>query len=186
MRKRSNGVTRRPAPAAVATKRAPKEGAAAIRILVADTLALDRRSLIALLATQPDFSVVGEAESIDEVARAIPKARPSLVILALRLGSAIGRTPVMDVRKSAPGIPVWRVAERGEGECLVRNPPTRAPGGAKGAAVCSLGTDCLQIAVAEGASGTIRRSTEPEVFFQAVRTVAAGNPWYEPRTASAI
>jgi DNA-binding NarL/FixJ family response regulator len=52
--------------------------------------------------------------------------------------------------------------------------------------ICSQGTDCLQIAVAEGASGTIRRSADPEVFFHAIRTVSSGNAWYEAGTASAI
>jgi len=54
------------------------------------------------------------------------------------------------------------------------------------APMCSQGTDCLQIAVAEGASGTIRRSADPEVFFHAIRTVSSGNAWYEAGTATAI
>ena len=51
---------------------------------------------------------------------------------------------------------------------------------------CGIHTDCLQLAVAEGALGALRRDAEPEQLYQAVRAVAQGNAWYEPRTASAI
>ena len=47
-------------------------------------------------------------------------------------------------------------------------------------------TDCLQLAVSEGALGALRRDAEPEELFQAVRAVAQGNAWFEPRTAAAI
>ncbi len=47
-------------------------------------------------------------------------------------------------------------------------------------------TDCLQLAVSEGALGALRRDAEPEQLYRAVRTVAQGNAWYEPGTASAM
>jgi DNA-binding NarL/FixJ family response regulator len=47
-------------------------------------------------------------------------------------------------------------------------------------------TDCLQVAVSEGALGALRRDAEPDQLFRAVRTVAQGNAWYEPRTAAAL
>ena len=163
-----------------------------VRIVVADHLALDRRALAALLATSPEFQVVGEAESTDEAVRKCAELKPSVLVVALRLprGTA-GRTPVADVRLKAPSLPVLAIAERGEGECVILNPPAASGSSipvepSRTERICSQGTDCLHVAVAEGASGTIRRNVEPEVLFHAVRVVASGDAWYEPRTATAI
>src|SRR5690349_12001642 len=162
-----------------------------IRIIVADKLPLDRRSIVSLLATQADFRIVGEAETTEQAAQMAGTLKPSIVVIALRIGSHVGRTPIVDIRAAAPSVPILAMAERGEGECIVLNPPKPGRDIALGgqtpsAPICSQGTDCLQIAVAEGASGTIRRSAEPEVFFHAIRTVSSGNAWYEAGTASAI
>lgn len=162
-----------------------------IRIVVADKLPLDRRSLVSLLVTQPDFDVVGEAESVEQAAEFCGRLRPNILLIALRIGANVGRTPIVDIRSLAPETPILAMAERGEGECIVLNPPKPGrdiamSGQTPHAPICSQGTDCLQIAVAEGASGTIRRSADPEVFFHAIRTVASGNAWYEAGTASAI
>jgi DNA-binding NarL/FixJ family response regulator len=182
-RKKAARPVARPRGAAVAP---PK-----IRIVVADTLSLDRGSLVSLLATQADFEIVGEAESAGRAGEMCAGLRPSILLISLRLGATSGRTPIVDIRNQAPDTPILAIAERGEGECMILNPPK--PGRdlpmaalAPSAEICSQGTDCLQIAVAEGASGTIRRSADPEVFFHAVRTVASGNAWYEAGTASAI
>jgi DNA-binding NarL/FixJ family response regulator len=190
--KTSRKAVARPGSRTPAAK-APKTPAATdvIRIVVADKLPLDRRSLASLLATQADFSVVGEAESAPAAAELCARLKPSILLIALRIGAHAGRTPIVDIRAAAPATPILALAERGEGECVVLNPPRSGrdialAGGTDVHPLCSQGTDCLQIAVAEGASGTIRRSAEPEVFFHAIRTVASGQPWYEAATASAI
>ena len=183
------------APAKAVRSAAPKHVAEVVpprvRIVVADKLPLDRRSLVSLLATQPDFDIVGEAETVEQAGEYCARTRPSILLIALRIGSNLGRTPIVDIRAQAPQTPILAIAERGEGECLVLNPPRPGHdipvvGEASATPICSQGTDCLQIAVAEGASGTIRRSADPEVFFHAVRTVASGNAWYEAGTATAI
>lgn len=187
---------RKPAAGKISSKaavRRPVAGAqSAIRIVVADKLPLDRRSLVSLLATQPDFEVVGEAESTERAAQLCATLKPAILLIALRIGSNGGRTPIVDIRAASPDTPVLAMAERGEGECIVLNPPkpgrdiAMADGAPSPGPLCSQGTDCLQVAVAEGASGTIRRSADPEVFFHAIRTVSSGNAWYEAGTASAI
>lgn len=177
--------------AKAAPRRSGGTPASAIRIVVADKLPLDRRSLVSLLATQPDFNVVGEAETTERAAELCATLKPAILLIALRTGSSAGRTPILDIRTASPLTPILAMAERGEGECIVLNPPKPGRdivlgGGAAPSPICSQGTDCLQIAVAEGASGTIRRSADPEVFFHAIRTVSSGNAWYEAGTASAI
>ena len=176
-----------------------------IRILVADNHPMDRAGLVAMLRTEPDFDVVGEAADVDEAADRCRKSSPSIVILALRLPAPDGRSALPILRAEAPEVPVLAVAERGEGQCLVLNPPQSGrltlnlshAGANLGAAhgpgadnhshdQCATGTDCLQLAVADGATGTIRRTAEPEELFRAIRIVASGKAWYEAGTASAI
>jgi DNA-binding NarL/FixJ family response regulator len=183
---------------AKARQKSPARGSASskIRILLADNQPIDRSGLAAMLRTQSDFDVVGEASTAEQSVDLCRSTSPSVVILALRLPSSTGQQALPILRAHAPDVPVLAVAERGEGQCLVLNPPRRA--GviplASGLASppehhrdeCMTGTDCLQLAVAEGATGTIRRTAEPEELFRAIRIVAAGKAWYEAGTASAI
>jgi len=185
-----SAAARRPAPR-IAPRAVKRPAPNRVRIVVADKLPLDRRSLVSLLATEPDFDVVAEAETTEQAADACASLKPSILLLALRIGTGVGRTPILDIRAIAPHVPILAMAERGEGECIVLNPPKPGRDIALGErpmhpSMCSQGTDCLQIAVAEGASGTIRRSADPEVFFHAIRTVSSGNAWYEAGTATAI
>jgi DNA-binding NarL/FixJ family response regulator len=166
-------------------------GSVRIRIVVADELPLDRCSLVALLGTQPDFQVVGEAETTEQAAQMCGSLNPSIVLIAIAMRGHVRRTPIADIRVAAPLVPILAMAERGEEECLVLNPPKPRRGAASDVNVprtpmCTRGTDCLQIAVAEGASGTIRRTSDPDVLFHAIRTVSLGNAWYEAGTAAAI
>jgi DNA-binding NarL/FixJ family response regulator len=158
-----------------------------VRILVADSLPMDRSGLVAILGAQGDFTVIGEASDTQEVIALCQKLRPSVLILALRLEAIEGRNALSAVHAASPLTPILAVAERGEGQCLVLNPPgsrPQSPGNAH--AHCVTGTDCLQLAVLDGASGTIRRSSTPAELFQAIRTVAAGRSWYESGTATSI
>ena len=52
--------------------------------------------------------------------------------------------------------------------------------------VCSVGMDCLQLAVTQGAIATVRRSADPEDLFHAIRGAARGSAWYDPTTMTGI
>jgi DNA-binding NarL/FixJ family response regulator len=158
-----------------------------IRIFLADNQPIDRVGMAALLHSQPDFEVVGEASTADDAAKQCKELLPSVAILALRLPAPQGMTALGIIRAKAPEIRILAVAERGEGTCMVLNPPRsgRLPEQPAHNG-CSTGTDCLQLAVVQGATGTIRRSAEAEELFRAVRTVASGMAWYEAGTATAI
>ncbi|HVP15509.1 MAG TPA: response regulator transcription factor, partial [Terriglobales bacterium] len=85
---------------------------------------------------------------------------------------------------SLPGLRVLALSERGVADCLVLNPPVRRrlAGNAR-LRRCESGSDCLQLAMAHGALGTVRRSAEPAALFRALRAVASGQTSFEPRTA---
>lgn len=171
---------RRPSPGA-------RHGGRKIQIIIADDLPMDRSGMSAILSSQPDFDVMAETSSTIEAAKLARELKPSVVILALRLEPVDGRTPLAAIHAASPETPILAVAERSEGNCLVLNPPgSRRTDTAMPQLVCSTGTDCLQLAVAEGATGTIRRSATPEELFRAIRIVASGSAWYESGTATAI
>lgn len=167
--------------------RSRAEGASPpIRLLVADDQAIDRAGLVAILGTQPDFAIVGEASTTDEAIRGCLERRPMLLILSLSLPSSAG-TALSGIRGRFPEIPILAVAQRGEAHCMVLNPqgPDRGPDVGPNVR-CTAGTDCLELAVAEGAAGTIRRSAAPEDLFGAIRAIASGKAWFEAGTAAAI
>lgn len=158
-----------------------------VRIVVADDYPMDRAGMVSILRMQPDFEIVGETASVREAGAMCREMNPSVLILAMRLQATEGRTPIASVHSVSPETPVLAIAERAEGHCLVLNPPgSKRTDTAQLPATCTQGTDCLQLAVAEGATGTIRRSATPDELFRAVRTVASGNAWYEAGTATAI
>jgi len=156
-----------------------------IRILVADDQAMDRRGMVALLDSQPGFEVVAEAGTVAEAAKACRRRMPDVAIVSVRLPDQLGATAVGSLRASHPTLRMIAVAERGTQHCLVLNPPHRpVRGRAAASRPATLCTDCLQLAVSEGALGTLRRDAEPEALFDAVRAVAKGNAWFEPGTAA--
>ena len=63
---------------------------AKIRILVADDHPMLREGLVAVLATQPDFDVVGEAADGSEVVRLAEKLRPDVILLDLEMPGVDG------------------------------------------------------------------------------------------------
>jgi len=164
-------------------------GTRSIRILVADDQAIDRKGLIALLQTQPDFNILGEANSSQQAVDMCIAMRPDVLITNVRMPEREDVATIPAIRAACPETRILAVAERSEGRCVVLNPPrlARRNGSKEGALpTCSQVTDCLQLSVARGALGAIRRSAEPEDLYRAVRAVASGSAWYELSTASRL
>jgi DNA-binding NarL/FixJ family response regulator len=170
-RTRSQAVPRPSTPAAVR-----------LRIVVADGHAIDRHGLASLLREQPDFEIVGEAANSAEAIERCASLRPAVLVLTLNLPDETGHTALPVIHAALPGLRILALSERGVSNCIVLNPPTRSRLPAAARSNCEAGTDCLQLAMAHGALGTLRRSAEPGALFQAVRTVASGQASYEPRT----
>jgi len=176
------GVRRAPAPAIPNEK--STAGSSAVCIVVADGAAIDRAAIAALIRSEQDFLVVGEAGNTQEAIERCRRLQPDVLVLTLTLPSPVGEPALPEVRAALPDMPIVAMSERGWSDCLILNPPTSAHARHEPAhaGLCGGGHDCLQVAAAQGAAGTVRRSADPKALFATIRTVAAGRSAFEPGT----
>jgi DNA-binding NarL/FixJ family response regulator len=157
-----------------------------VRIVVADHHAIDRGGLVGLLEDERDFEVVGEAATVDEVILQYRSLEPHLVVMSMNLPGQDDDPAIPRIRAAIPDARILAMSDRGTHNCLVLNPPTRKNMADALHTHCEFGTDCLQVAVTQGAMGTLRRHADPEDLFRAIRSVAAGESWYDSTTTSGL
>jgi len=132
-----------------------------IRILVADDHPVVREGLVAILGTQPDFAVVGEAGDGAEVVRQVESLRPDVVLLDLAM----------------PGM---------DGVEVLHRLGTHAPG-VRAIVFTAYDTDDRILgAVRAGARGYLLKGVPREEIFRAVRVVYSGGSLLEPVVASKL
>src|SRR5579871_5434147 len=132
-----------------------------IRILVADDHPIVREGLVAILSTQPDFSVVGQAATGSEVVRMVTELRPDVLLLDLEM-------PDMD------GV-----------EALHRLRDAHVP--VRVIVFTAFDTDERILgAVRAGAQGYLLKGVPREEVFQAIRVVHAGDSLLQPIVASKL
>lgn len=157
-----------------------------LRIVIADGQAIDRGGMSRLIEGERDFEVVGEAATVNETIQQCRSLKPDVLVLSLNLPGQDQTPAIPALRSVLPALRILAVSERGATNCLVLNPPSlqRLPFELR--QVCVNGTDCLQLAAAQGAMGTLRRSADPEELFRAIRAVAGGHAWYDPTTTTSL
>jgi DNA-binding NarL/FixJ family response regulator len=126
-----------------------------IRVLVVDDDALVRAGLSMLLAGAADIAIVGEATDGNEVAQAVAKHQPDVVLMDIRMPGMDGLTATEQLRAhdDAPEVIVLTTFEA---------------------------DDYVLRALRAGASGFLVKDTPPAEIVRAVRAVAAGEPMLSP------
>jgi DNA-binding NarL/FixJ family response regulator len=132
-----------------------------IRILVADDHPIVRDGLIAILNTQPDFEVIGEAATGPQTVEQVRTLRPDVVLLDLEMPELDGVEALRKLREinSDARVIVFTAFDTDE----------RILG-----------------AVRAGARGYLLKGAPREEIFQAIRVVHAGGSLLQPIVASKL
>ncbi|TJZ49506.1 response regulator transcription factor [Streptomyces piniterrae] len=133
---------------------------ATVRILLCDDHAVVRAGLLALLGSEPDIEVVGEAGTGEEVVALAAKLRPDVVLMDLQLGPGIDGVEATR-RIAATGIHVLVLTTYDTDADIAR-------------------------AIAAGATGYLLKAERPEELFAAIRAAAQGRTTLSPPIASRV
>lgn len=132
-----------------------------LRVLLADDHPIVREGLSAVLETQPDFEIVGQAANGLDAVRLAAQLRPDVVLLDLEMPELDGVEVLKAVR-----------AENPEARVLV---------------FTAFDTDERILgAVQAGAKGYLLKGAPRDELFQAVRTVARGGSLLQPAVATRL
>ena len=132
-----------------------------IRIFVADDHLVVREGLIALLETQPDFEVVGEAGNGQDAIRRIQTANPDILFLDLEMPGMDGVATINQLKASGISVKiiVFTVYDT---------------------------DDRILNAIKAGAQGYLLKGAAREEIYQAVRIVNEGGSLLQPVIASKL
>lgn len=131
-----------------------------VRILLCDDHLVVRAGLLALLGSEPDIEVVGEAGSGEEAVAMAAKLTPDVVLMDLQLGTGID------------GVEATRRI---------------APTGVHVLVLTTYDTDAdITRAIEAGATGYLLKAERPEELFTAIRSAAQGRTTLSPPVASRV
>ena len=132
-----------------------------IRIIVADDHPIVRDGLVAILGTQPDFLVVGEASTGTEVITQVSQQHPDVIMLDLEMPEMDGVEAIRLLRQVDPGVRVI--------------------------VFTAFDTDDKILgAVQAGAKGYLLKGAPRQEIFKAIRVVSQGGSLLEPVVASKL
>lgn len=132
-----------------------------IRILIADDHYVVRMGLSALVETEPDLQVVGEASDGDQVVDLYKKLEPDLVLMDLRMPRSDGIFATRVIREQFPKARILMLTTYD-------------------------GDDDIHKALSAGASGYLLKNSTRESLIPAIRAVAAGKQWIPQEVASRL
>ena len=126
-----------------------------IRILVADDHPMLREGLVAVLSTQPDFDIIGEAADGAEVVRLAEALRPHVILLDLEMPDVDGVAALEGLRDAVSAARAIVFTAYDTDERILRS-------------------------LRAGARGYLLKGASRQEIFDAVRTVHAGGSLLEP------
>jgi len=131
-----------------------------VRILLCDDHAVVRAGLLALLGSEPDIEVAGEAGSGEEAVALAAKLSPDVVLMDLQLGAGMDGTEA-----------TRRIAATGVRVLVLTTYDTDAD---------------ITRAIEAGATGYLLKAERPEELFAAIRAAAEGRTTLSPPVADRV
>lgn len=132
-----------------------------IRILLVDDQALFREGLRAVLSTQPDFEIVGEAADGAEAVSQANDFQPQVILMDLRMPRLGGAEATRNIRAAHPSTQVIVLTTFDDDEDVF---------------------DALRA----GAAGYLLKDTTPEKIGDAIRAAARGESFLQPSIAAKV
>lgn len=132
-----------------------------IRILIADDHEVVRKGLALVLAQEPDFAVVGEAENGRLALEKASYLQPNLVVLDWKMPIMDGLATAAQIRQQLPDVRTLLLS---------------------GAPIEDAALDALD----EGVDGFVHKDISPTDLAQAIRIVASGKSYLGPEIVQAI
>lgn len=126
-----------------------------IRILLVDDHAVVREGLHAILDSEPDLEVVGQAETAEESIRRVALDEPDLVVMDIQLPDATGVDACREIRSRWPDVTVLMLTSFADDEAL-------------------------HAAILAGAAGYILKRIRPNELIDGIRRAAAGESLLDP------
>ena len=132
-----------------------------VRVLLVDDHAVVREGLKALINSQTDMTVVGEAEDGVQAIEAAQRLQPNVLVMDLSMPNMGGAEATLSVREKCPEVKVLALTVHAE-------------------------RSYLRQLLSAGASGYVLKRAASEELVRAVRAVAAGGVYIDPTVAGAI
>jgi len=132
-----------------------------IKILIADDHAIVRGGLKQIIATTADIVVTGEAAQGSEVVDKLRTCDIDLLLLDMTMPGISGVDLIRRVRAEQPALPVLVLSIHNEAQVVSR-------------------------ALRAGATGYVTKDSDPEVLLAAIRKLAAGGRFIDPKLVDAI
>lgn len=132
-----------------------------IRVFLADDHEIVRRGLAALIDSQADLEVVGEAGTAAQARARIPAVRPDVAVLDVRMPDGSGIDVCRRLKQDDPAI-----------RCLILTAYDDE--------------DALRAAVIAGADGYVIKDIRGSTLLDDIRACAAGRRLIDPRVASRV
>lgn len=132
-----------------------------IKILIADDHAIVRGGLKQIIATTADIVVTGEAAQGSEVVDKLRTCEVDLLLLDMTMPGISGVDLIRRVRAEQPALPVLVLSIHNEAQVVSR-------------------------ALRAGATGYVTKDSDPEVLLAAIRKLAAGGRFIDPKLVDAI
>ncbi|PSK86891.1 LuxR family two component transcriptional regulator [Murinocardiopsis flavida] len=132
-------------------------GGRTIAVFLVDDHEVVRRGVAAMLESEADMRVVGEAGTAEQAIARIPAVRPDVAVLDVRLPDGTGVEVCLEVRSAAPGVACLMLTSFADDEALFD-------------------------AVLAGAAGYVLKQIHGADLVGAVRTVASGGSLLDARS----